>query len=256
MNKVFLAPFALAGALLLAPAAQAQTPRDIQNMIANGQETQAIQALNNVLAQHPQSGVAWYLLAEAQDAQGNEPAASQALTKAQAIAPGLPFAKPQEVSTLQAHINAAPASTPAPAPEKHHGISPALMVIGGLILLFVLLRLFGRRRAVYPGYGAPGPMQNGPMGYGAPPPGYGPGGGFPGGGGGFGSSLVSGLAAGAGFAAGERIIDGLTGRGEARADTPQQPFFPDNSRDDGLNGNPGWDDSSNNDDDLNNNSWS
>jgi hypothetical protein len=249
MNKVFLAPLALLGALLLGPAAQAQTPRDIQNMIANGQETQAVQALNNVLAQHPQSGVAWYLLAEAQDAQGNEPAAAQALNKAQTIAPGLPFAKPQEVSALQAHINATPAAV---SPERHHGISPAIMVIGGFIVLFVLLRMFGRRRTVYPGYGAPGPMQNGPMGYGAPP-GYGPGGGF-GGGGGFGNSLVSGLAAGAGFAAGERIIDGLTGRGEARADTPQQNF-PDDNRDDGLNGNPGWGDSGS-DDDLNNNSWS
>jgi uncharacterized protein len=247
MNKVFFAPFALLGVLLLGSAAQAQTPRDIQNMIANGQETQAIQALNSVLAQHPQSGVAWYLLAEAQDAQGNESAAANALNKAQAIAPGLPFAKPQEVTALQAHINA----TPAMLPARPHGVSPVILVIGGFIVLFLLLRLFGRRRTAYPGYGAPGPMQGGPMGYGAPP-GYGPGGGF--GGGGIGSSLIGGLAAGAGFAAGERIIDGLTGNGEARAATPQQNF-PDNDRDDGLLGNQGWDNSSN-DDDLNNNSWS
>ena len=243
MNKVFLAPFALLGALLLGPAAQAQTPHDIQNMIANGQETQAVQALNNVLAQHPQSGVAWYLLAEARDAQGNEAAAAQALSKAQQIAPGLPFANQQEAAALQAHINAVPVR------QQHHssGVSPAIMVIGGFVLLFLLLRMFGRRRAVYPGYSAPGGMPGAPMGYGAPN--YGPGGGF--GGGGLGSSLVSGLAAGAGFAAGERIIDGLTGHGEARADTPN---LPDNSRDDGLLGNPGWDNS--NDDDLNNNSWS
>jgi hypothetical protein len=241
MNKVFLAPLALLSALLLGPAAQAQTPRDIQTMIANGQETQAVGALNNVLAQHPQSGVAWYLLAEAQDAQGNETAAAQALNKAQQIAPGLPFANQQEAAALQAHISAAPVR------QHGSGISPAIMVIGGLVLLFVVLRMFGRRRAVYPGYGAPGGMPGAPMGYGAPN--YGPGGGF--GGGGLGSSLLSGLAAGAGFAAGERIIDDLTNRGEARANTPN---FPDNSRDDGLLGNPGWDNSS--DDDLNNNSWS
>ncbi|MGO9817054.1 MAG: tetratricopeptide repeat protein [Acidocella sp.] len=244
MTRVFLAPLALLGAMLLGTAAhaQAQTPRDIQTMIANGQDAQAVQALNNVLAQHPQSGVAWYLLAEAQDAQGNEAAAAQALNKAQQIAPGLPFANQQEAAALQAHISATPV-------RQHHGsgISPAIMVIGGFVLLFVLLRMFGRRRAVYPGYGAPGGMPGAPMGYGAPN--YGPGGGF--GGGGMGSSLLSGLAAGAGFAAGERIIDDLTGQGAARAGTPD---FPDNSRDDGLLGNPGWDNSS--DDDLNNNSWS
>src|SRR5208283_1355901 len=122
MKRVFLVPLALLGALRLGTAAQAQTPRDIQTMIANGQDAQAVQALNNVLAQHPQSGVAWYLLAEAQDAQGNETAAAQALSKAQQIAPGLPFANQQEAAALQAHISAAPV-------RQHHGsgISPAIM---------------------------------------------------------------------------------------------------------------------------------
>jgi hypothetical protein len=246
MMKVFFLPFALAGALLLAPAAQAQTPREIQNMIASGQATQAIQALNNVLTQHPQSAVGWYLMAEAQDAQGNEAAAARALAKAEQISPGLPFAKPAEVSALQAHINGSAATAPA----AHHGLSPVVLVIGGFVLLFLLLRLFGRRNTTYPGYGSPGPMQNGPMGFGAPPPGYGPGGGF---GGGFGGTLLSGLAAGAGFAAGERIIDDLTGsHGEARADTSN---LANPDRDDGLLGNPGWD-TPPGDDDLNNNNWS
>ncbi|MCB5945274.1 tetratricopeptide repeat protein [Acidocella sp. KAb 2-4] len=242
MNKVFFAPFALAGALLLGTAAQAQTPHDIQSMIAAGQETQAVQALNNVLTQHPNSGVAWYLLAEAQDAQGHESAAAQALAKAQQIAPGLPFANAQDVAALQAHVAAAP-----PRPAAHHA-SPALMVIGGLVLMFLLLRLFGRRRAYAP-YGAPG-MPGGPTGYGNP--GYGPGGGFAGfGGGGLGGSLLGGLAAGAGFAAGERIIDGMMGGGSAQAATPD---FPDPGRDDGLLGNPGWDDSGGGG--IDTNSWS
>jgi hypothetical protein len=63
-------------------------------------------------------------------------------------------------------------------------------------------------------------------------------------GGGIGSSLLTGLAAGAGLAAGERIIDGMMGgSGNERAidSSPayEPPPVPD--RDDGLQGSPDWD---------------
>lgn len=260
MTKLSLIPLALAGGLLLAPALpafaqdQSLTPRQIQTLIDNGQEAQAVKSLKGVLQQHPDSGTAWYLMAEAQDAHGNENAAAQALAKADQYAPGLPFADPQKAAALRAHIDNGLSS-----PRAGHsggGFSPVLLVIGGLVLLFVLLRLFSgfRRGAMnpayrpYPGnpnapYGAYGP--NGPNPYG--PAGYGPMGG------GLGSSIVTGLAAGAGFAAGERIVDGLMGGNDAQAAQPMQDFTPD--RDDGLLGNPGWDDGGNFDDDLNNNSW-
>ncbi|MGE4482342.1 tetratricopeptide repeat protein [Acidocella sp.] len=258
MTRFSLIPMALAGGLLLAPALPAfaqtegPTPRQIQSMIDNGQAGSATQALNGVLQHHPDSGTAWYLMAEAQDARGNENAAAQALAKAEQYAPGLPFANQQKAEALRAHINGGLKN--AGMGHAGGGFSPVLLVIGGLVLLFVLLRLFSgfRRGAMnpayrrYPGnpnapYGAYGPNGQPPYG----PTGYGPMGG------GLGSSIMTGLAAGAGFAAGERVVDGLMGGHEAQAAPPQQDFTPD--QDDGLLGDPGWGDSGG--DDLNDNSW-
>ena len=258
MNTRPLLFLCLAGSLLLATTFPAfaqnaePSPQQMQALINSGLSGQAIEQLNGVLNQHPDSATAWFLMAEAQDAQGNETAAAQALAKADQYAPGLPFADPQKAAALRAHIDGG-ITSPTTGARHSHGISPVLLVIGGLILLFVLLRLFSgvRRQQVYRTY--PG-NPNSP--YGVYPPGgpnpYGPGGYGPMGGG-LGSSIISGLAAGAGFAAGERILDGMMGGYDAQGAQPQQDFAPD--RDDGLLGNPGWGDSSNIDDGLNNNNW-
>jgi hypothetical protein len=244
----------LAAAIFAAPLAakaQSATPQQIQGMIAAGNESTALGILHNALAAHPDSGVAWFLTAEAQDASGHEDAARSALAKAEQYAPGLPFANPDAVGRLQAHLGAAsPQSGTIPGPTGP-GISPFLAIAGGLIVLFVLARMFFRRRRgmqgapMYrDGFGAPFP--GGPGG----PMGYGPGGGYAQPQSGLGGTLLGGLAAGAGFAAGERVIDDMLGggsRGNGQNfrqnfdNTP--PPVPD--RDDGLQGNPGWDDNSN-----------
>jgi hypothetical protein len=248
MRRLWAALFLLAGALTLGHPAAAQTaqdtppsPQQIQNMIAAGQETQAIQALQNVLAAHPKSGVGWYLLAEAYDAENNEDGAASALNMAARSAPGLSFANPQKLAALQARI-----ATSQPRTSGH----TTMLVIGGLILLMAVLRFLPGRDRASRNYGYTQP---------APPPGtppYGFGYGPNAGGGGLGSSLLGGLAAGAGFAAGERIIDGMMGqRGVDPNNFPQTS--PDQSRDDGLMGNPGWDGTGTpSDDDLSNTGWS
>lgn len=254
MSKVSALSMAFVGMLALAPSMPAfaqehgVTPRQIQTMIDTGEGGQAIKALKGVLAEHPESGVAWFLMAEAQDAKGQEPAAAQALAKADQYAPGLPFADAQKAQALRTHIN-----NGMKAASAHHssgGISIVLMVIVALIALFVVLRMvagWGRRRQPmnppYPvspttPYGANyGPNGQSPYG---PGPNPAPGGsGF--GGGGLGSSIVTGLAAGAGFAAGERVVDGLMGGHEAQAAPPQtgqDSSF--GAQDDGLSGDPGW----------------
>jgi len=72
-----------------------------------------------------------------------------------------------------------------------------------------VLWLMLRRRAVAMGY----PQYPGqyPGGVGMPPPGYGPGGYMPGGGSGIMGNVASGLALGAGVAAGEELVDHLLG---------------------------------------------
>lgn len=217
---------------LLAGVAQAQTasPQQIQALIAAGQPQAALNDLAPILQAHPNSGKAWYLDAEAQDALGNEPAARTALATAQQDAPGLPFAKPAELAALQAHLA---------QNSSKGGFSMITMIILGLVVLYVVFRLFRRRPAYYPQrYGD------------APPPGYGPGYGQPGygppAGGGLGSSLLGGLAAGAGFAAGERIIDDMTGRDQGPVDSAWGAA-PTPDRDDGLSGSSDWDSGSSSD---------
>jgi len=216
-------------AALMTPAsAQSDTPQQLQAMIADGQAQGALDELQQVLQAHPTSGVAWYLTAEAQDSLGNESAARTALANAQHFAPGLPFANPTDVAALQAHLNDAP----APLPPVHSGISPGLAVIIGLVVLFIVFRMFFRRRGYVQPYGQAG---------------YGPGPGpypynqGPGMGSGIGGSILGGLAAGAGFAAGERVIGDMFGGNNSNPVDPAWGGQPMPDRDDGLQGSPGWD---------------
>jgi hypothetical protein len=241
MRRVFLIlgfVFVAYAAAVLPASAQSNTPQQLQSMIANGQAQTALTELQAILQAHPTSGVAWYLTAEAQDSLGHENAARSALNNAQQYAPGLPFANPSDVAALQAHLN----SSPAPVQPVHRGISPGLGLIILLVVLFFGFRmLFRRRRFLQPygqsGYGQPG---FGPGGPGPYPYNQGPGMGS-----GIGGSILGGLAAGAGFAAGERVIGDMFG---GNNNNPVDPAWgnpidnqPIPDRDDGLQGSPGWD---------------
>ncbi len=237
MKRFLLLGLLLGLASFARPALADETSREIQAQIASGHGQEALSELHNVIAAHPNSGTAWYLTAEAQDSLGNAAAARDALAKAQQFSPGLPFANPTDVAALQAHI--------ATVPSAGFSLPPVLPILGGLVLAFVLFRVFfGRRR----------PMAVYPQGYGDRMPAQAPYGGMPypqNQGGGLGSSLLGGLAAGAGFAAGEQIIDRMIGGGGGERPVDDQNIPP--PRDDGLQGDPGWSDNSggSNDD----NSW-
>lgn len=242
------------GALLmighgLASAQTAAKPQQIQAMIADGHARSALADLQPILRAHPQSGVAWYLTAEAQDALGHLSAARTALDRAEAASPGLPFARPEKVAALKAHL----AGTPARAGVAASGfrVNRFGLIIVGLLALFFIMRIIRRsrqsamrqtamRQAPPNGFGNQGMqgMQGMPMG--TQPP-YGPAGGAATGSG-IGGALLSGLATGAAFVVGERIVGDMLGGsgvnrndGEAPIDT-QAP-----ERDDGLNGSPDWD---------------
>jgi len=237
------------------------TPQQIQALIAGGHARTALADLRPIVRAHPESGVAWYLTAEARDALGQRAEARAALARAEAVAPGLPFAQPDKVAALKAHLAGADAGTGASMPVAASGFhfSPWMLVIGALIVLFIIMRI--RRRAAMRGMG--NPFGGSPIGQGMQPP-YGPAGGAPygsasygtGTGSGIGGALASGLALGVGVAAGERIIDGLTGgergRGLDGTPPPDQAADPAADRDDGLLGSPGWDDNDNSGDDSSN----
>ncbi len=249
MRRFFLVlglVFGVAAAGAVPALAQSDTPQQLQTMIANGQAQTALGELQNITQAHPTSGVAWYLTAEAQDSLGNEAAARSALANAQRFAPGLPFANPSAVAQLQAHLSA----SPAPVQPVHSGISPGLIGIILLVIVFIGVRMFFRRRRFVQPYGNQGGF--GPGGYGPGGPGPYPYNQGPGMGSGIGGSLLGGLAAGAGFAAGERVLgDMFGGNNNNTGSNPVDPAWgaqPEPNRDDGLQGSPGWDSGSTPDD--------
>ncbi|MCW8307462.1 tetratricopeptide repeat-containing protein [Acidiphilium sp. PA] len=241
-GRSLIRSLAVAGLLMfghgIASAQTTQTPQQIQIMIADGHARTALADLRPILRAHPQSGVAWYLTAEAQDALGNRPAARTALAKAESAAPGLPFAKPDKVAALKAHL-AGPAPAPL-APTGFHMNKFGLILIA-LLAVFFIVRIIRRSRQTAMRPPQPYGFGNPNMGMGNQPP-YGPAGPTASGSG-LGSALLSGLATGAAFVAGERIVGDLLGNQNASRDdgiAPPDPQAPD--RDDGLSGSPDWND--------------
>jgi hypothetical protein len=240
--------------------------QDIYDQAKSGHLDQAQQMINQVLRDHPNSGKAHYVAAELDAKQGNLSLGRVEFNKAEQLDPGLPFARPEAVRSLQAELGLASGtvarpSTYVPVTAPRHSF-PWGAVLVAVIAIGVLWALFRRRTTYvtaggYPGGVAPvggaGPYGPGPGGYG---PGYGgPGYGAPGGG--IGSSIVGGLASGvalgAGAVAGEELAHHFLDGGERREafvsppqDTPvNDPGNGDMGGSDfGVNDPGSWDDSS------------
>jgi len=221
-----LAPAALMMMATVSAPALAADPgvREVYAAARAGDVDKAIGMMNTVLKDHPNSAKAHYVQAELLAKKGRVAEARSELGTAEKLAPGLPGIQPQSVASLKAQLNgtATTAGTVSrsevPVPQASHGFPWMTAVIIGL-LVFGLLAFLRRRTQpeVYQppvgggygstGYGSGGYPQGGPGyggGYAPPPQGGGMGSGIMGG-------LATGAAAGVGFAAGERIVDGLMG---------------------------------------------
>ena len=216
-----LALVMLAGTALAAD----PTAGQIYHAAQSGHLAQAQQMIRQVLRHHPNSAKAHFVAAELDARAANYGLARQELAAAESLQPGLPFASARAVSELRRQIGETPRdarSGRSGAGSSHMGW--AVLLIGGVILVWMIVR---RRMAMasvnaYPGpfSGAmpPGAMPQGgpggPMGAGpgyAPggyPPGYGPAGGS-----GIVHNLGTGLAIGAGVAAGEELVGHLLNPG-------------------------------------------
>ncbi|WP_395397455.1 tetratricopeptide repeat protein [Novosphingobium sp. BL-8A] len=222
-------------ALLLLPltpaAAQTAEPSidQIHALAAGGHVDQALAKMTEVLKQHPESPKAHYVEAELYARENHMAQGRSELARAEQLAPGLPFADVYSVAELNRQLALGPTSpvaagmvatgTVAPRAAGFHLPWGMILAVGaaaiGLFLMF-------RRRA------APiGPsVAQGPWGGQGIGQGYGmPGAGMPGagmtsggmmGGSGLLGTLASGAAMGAGFAAGEEVVDRLFGSGERR----------------------------------------
>jgi hypothetical protein len=255
MKKSLSLIFALG--LLLAGGAYAAEPslHEVYQAVHDGRLGEAQSMMNQVLKDHPDSAKAHYVEAEVLVRMGRAEDARGELSRAEALQPGLPFARPEAVRDLRGLINergsnVRSVSTGAPAGESFPWVP--VLIIGGVIFVFVMVWRMQRAAAVQV-VQAPGPMA-GPGGYG---PGYAPGygaapyaGGPFGGGGGLGSSIVGGLATGAavgaGMVAGEALANNLMGHHDqsqvVRDDAPvSNVSYGDGGRDFGVSDAGSWD---------------
>jgi uncharacterized protein len=205
----------------------------------NGNSADADRMIAKVLQDHPESAKAHYVHAELLSKEGKLASARTEFDRANALAPGLPFAKPEAVAELRERIegsaaprridapvgrpvSAAPSSEPAAA--SGFGFSPMKLGLGVLLIaaLFFVFRRFngGPRPNGGPVVGPHGPYgQPGMPSYGAGPTGYAPYAGAPGAapaGSGLGGALMTGAAAGLGAVAVEEAVRHFAGRDEPR----------------------------------------
>ena len=208
---VFLLAFLALGGTGAALADTDATPHQIYEAAQAGHIAEAQQMINQVLHDHPQNAKAHFIAAELDARIGDLPAARQQLATARQLDPTEGFTSAPALSALQRQLTGmrvAPAAGPQSfaVPAQHAAVPWVWIFVLGLAA-FVLWSIFRNRaqRQVAAGYGSgvlpPGNPGMQP-GYGAGYPPYPPQGGGPG----LMGKLASGLAIGAGVAAGEELV--------------------------------------------------
>jgi hypothetical protein len=276
---LLLATFLSAG---LAMAQQEPTMKEIYTTAQAGKLDQAQVMVQQVLVAHPKSAKAYFVQSELFARQGNLPKAREALSQAQSLAPGLPFAKPEAVSALQAQLAAKPVAAPlvkqsvapysaAPAsPSSGSWLLPAVLAAGVIAAAYFIFRRkpaqsLDQGNAYSSGLNGPQSFGNGAMqpsmqgGYGQQPmygqPGYGQPAGS-GLGGRIMGGVATGLAVGAGVVAAEAIGRNLMGNhesGGSRAVDNGNSFEPIGNSNSDMGGSnfgisdTGWDDAGSSD---------
>jgi uncharacterized protein len=208
---VFLLAVVAAGPVLAA--ANDPTIHQIYQATQAGRLAQAEQMVNQVLQDHPRNAEAHYVAAEVYARAGDFSTSRREFSAAESLQPGLPFAQPQSVAALRAELSQSrflprveqPYRVYASQARPRRGASwgVILLVVAGIVVVWALLRRRMQPGNPYPQY--PGqPMGGvGPMGMGGVVPPYPYGGGS---GPGLMGSLGTGLAVGAGVAAGEELV--------------------------------------------------
>jgi len=185
------------------------TAGQIYQAARSGRLGEAQQMIDQVLRDHPNSAKAHFIAAELDARVGDFATAEHQLATAKRLDPSNGFTSAQALSELQAQLTGVRA-TPAPyvqqgfAPQRHSSIPWGLILVVGLGALVIWSLFRARAASTYATY----PNTLPPAAPGQPGYGYGPGYPPPMGGGGSGlmGSLASGLAIGAGVAAGEELV--------------------------------------------------
>jgi len=243
----------LACACALPVLAATPTVDQVYQALRGGNVAQAQQMMTQVLSEYPRSGRAHFVAAEVDARAGNYGLARQELHTAESLDPSLAVKDRRGVQELEQQLGEMPSvGVLAQQTVRSHTsrLGLFLILIGAAVVLWLVLR----RRAVAMGYpqypGQYGSVPPGPAGY--SPGGY-PGGYMPGGGPGIMGSVASGLAVGAGVAAGEELVRHVIGGGNpgaggfvapAEAGSLPDPNADMGGNDFGLSDPGSWDDGS------------
>jgi len=161
---------------LASVASAADSPRDVQALIARGDFAGAETLLRQAVSEHPASAKAHYVLAEVLAHEGNIGEAKAEATMAATLDPGTHFTDPAKFQAFQRELGKALAPAAASqrattvadpgAPQATTGRSSSYVVglvfVGGIVLL-LLLFLVRRKRDVAPapgGYAYTPPIEN------------------------------------------------------------------------------------------------
>jgi len=207
-----------------------------------GHQKQAQEMIQQVLRNHPQSAKALFVAAELDAKAGELAKARRELLAAQELAPGLPFADARSVQALEGQLSTTARVTGEGAAH------PAWRFVGWIVVAFVagwlVLAVIGRRRPppgeVPAGAAPPAPPNpSAPANAAGIPPAAAPGGS------GILGSLATGVAVGAGVAAGEELVHHvLDGSHHEPASGGTSPPNPDlGGSDFGVKEPGSWDDS-------------
>ncbi|MDT7516271.1 tetratricopeptide repeat protein [Rhodoferax mekongensis] len=187
MNKSIW-KWALVLGMVAGSAAWAQQEPSLNEIYATAQAGKLEQAqvmVQQVLVSHPNSAKAHYVRSELYARQGQLASARESLAKAEKLAPGLPFAKPEAVQALRsqlagsqgsaavAHTNAAPVAYSSPAPSSSGGWVLPVLLAGGVMALafFAFRRRTPDVQVLQPAYGSSmGGGLSGPQTFGSPAP--------------------------------------------------------------------------------------
>jgi uncharacterized protein len=171
--------------MLISGLAMAQSEPSLKEVYATAQAGKLDQAqlmMQQVLVAHPESAKAHFVQSELYVRQGNLSRARDSFVKAEKLAPGLPFAKPDAVQALRARLSSnassgltANAPVPSAAPAMPSAIAPQqssswLMPAALAAAVIALGYFFFRKKAPAQNYGQPayatgnGNFANGPNG--------------------------------------------------------------------------------------------
>lgn len=255
---VFAISILTAGAVF---AVETPTLHQVYEAAQAGRLDEAQGMIQQVLREHPDSAKAHFVDAEILAKAGHPAQAREALSAAERLEPGLPFAKPQAVQALKARVSATHMSQePMTTSQAAPGGFPwgmLLLLMGAIAVITLIMRAFAARNAPQSNYPSTYPSGSGVPGSGGQP--Y-PGGGYapmastaPGMGSGIMSSLATGAALGAGMVAGEALVHHFIDGNGNRVESNPAPSVADSrtSSDDmggsdfGIADNSSWNDNSN-----------